>query len=145
MSANRVKARSPKKAAGGEDTRWKPGQSGNPGGRPSRKPMTDELEKICNEPWPGDREGRTTREVLLRKIIHRAVNGRDPKYSLAVTVEIMDRIEGKSIARQEVSGPDQGPINIEGLESREENLRRVHELLQKAALRRKSGLKKEGE
>ena len=31
-------------------TPWKPGQSGNPGGRPKKKPLTEALEKIYSDP-----------------------------------------------------------------------------------------------
>jgi len=41
--------------------RYKPGQSGNPGGRPKRKPIQDELEKVFEE-----------NPELARKIVYKA-------------------------------------------------------------------------
>ena len=47
---NRRKTGSQTPVAGSEATRWKPGQSGNPGGRPKKKPLTEALEKIYSDP-----------------------------------------------------------------------------------------------
>lgn len=33
-----------------EDVKWKPGQSGNPSGRPKKKPITEIFERIMNNP-----------------------------------------------------------------------------------------------
>ena len=35
---------------GGEATQFKPGKSGNPGGRPKKKPLTEALEKVYSDP-----------------------------------------------------------------------------------------------
>jgi len=47
---NRPKTGSRTPVAGSAATRWKPGQSGNPGGRPKKKPLTEALEKIYSDP-----------------------------------------------------------------------------------------------
>jgi uncharacterized protein DUF5681 len=35
-----------------EATKWKKGQSGNPSGRPKKKPLTEALEALMTEPYP---------------------------------------------------------------------------------------------
>jgi Family of unknown function (DUF5681) len=47
-------------------TRWKPGQSGNPGGRPKRMPLTDVTREKLPQLIPGDETGRTFAEAIDR-------------------------------------------------------------------------------
>jgi len=87
---------------------WKPGESGNPSGRPKRKPITDAYIRLLNEPIPGDKEGRTFADALAQKILKEALNGKVPAAS-----EITDRVEGK--VTLPLSGPDGGPIEVRTL------------------------------
>ncbi len=64
--------------------RWKPGQSGNPGGRPKKKPMTEALIRILNK--LNDAEGEDFTKALFMK----AAQG-----DVAAFKEIADRVEGK--------------------------------------------------
>ena len=66
---------------------WKPGQSGNPGGRPRRKPVTDRLRDILEST---DKNGKTVADRIVEAIRDAAIGG-DVRF-----VElILDRIEGK--------------------------------------------------
>lgn len=70
--------------ATGQDTRFKPGQSGNPGGRPRDKVFMRELQQILAE---GD--GKKL-ERIVRKFLDLAEAGEDWAISL-----LWDRLEGK--------------------------------------------------
>jgi len=85
---------------------FQPGQSGNPSGRPKRKPITDAYIRLLNEPIPGDKEGRTFADALAQKILKEALNGKVPAAS-----EITDRVEGK--VTLPISGSEGGPLAIE--------------------------------
>lgn len=71
--------------------RWKPGQSGNPGGRPKRKPLTDQLLdevlKVSDDPRA---KGMTIVQLLNRALISQALKG-----NVGAQRELRDRIEGK--------------------------------------------------
>ena len=69
--------------------RWKPGQSGNPGGRP-KKPFTDLLEWQFVQKVPSDKLGRSYAQLLIASVVKRAT-----KKSDILVKEIFDRIEGK--------------------------------------------------
>jgi hypothetical protein len=55
------------------DTQWKPGQSGNPGGRPKRKLISEAV--LAELERPVGRSGRTRAELLARKIVRLAIGG----------------------------------------------------------------------
>lgn len=64
---------------------WQPGQSGNPGGRPKKKPITELYERILNDPANLD-------------AIESAVNKALQRGNMAMVLqlkEMTDRIEGK--------------------------------------------------
>ncbi|TXG84449.1 MAG: hypothetical protein E6R12_04530 [Sphingomonadales bacterium] len=60
--------------------RFKPGQSGNPGGRPKKKPGIDVL-SLLDQPVTVVQDGRAVEmqpgEVALRKLVRRALKDRD--------------------------------------------------------------------
>lgn len=81
-----------------EPYQFKPGQSGNPSGRP-RKPLTERLiAKLAQE------EGLEA-AALVAAILKKAKEG-----DISAWREIADRIEGKPVQQVEHSGPDSGPI-----------------------------------
>lgn len=94
---------------------WKPGESGNPSGRPKRRPITDLYEKQLDQRLPeplrlklGLQEGATYGHALAFRQVQMAIMGETP-----AAREITDRIEGKSVARMEHGGPDGAPIAVD--------------------------------
>jgi hypothetical protein len=75
---------------------FKPGQSGNPKGRPKGRTLTDlmsallDAHELCGEPTPG---GRTVGQVLVESWVSHAVKRGDA----ALIREILDRVEGKIV------------------------------------------------
>ena len=69
--------------------RFKPGQSGNPNGRPKGSGLTDTLKKLLREPDPDDPD-KTTQDRLIEAAMIHAKKG-DFKFFQ----EIFNRCEGK--------------------------------------------------
>jgi hypothetical protein len=114
-----------------EASKWQPGQSGNPGGRPKKTPITDELRRLLDEEYAGRErrfKGLSNARVLALVMYEEAIAG-----SLPAAKEIAERCEGKVPQRQELGGPDGGAIPWLNL-SREENERRLTVLMAKAGL-----------
>ena len=76
--------------------RWKPGQSGNPKGRPKSITLSEAYRRELAKVDPTDPQGRTYAEVLAEKMRERACTG-----DVAALREMADRTEGKP--RQPVS------------------------------------------
>jgi hypothetical protein len=90
----------------GKATRWTKGQaSPNPGGRPSKTPVTDAYRRLLEKPYPGDQRGRSYVERIAEVVCYEAGGG-----DLAAIREITDRTEGK--ARQNV---EMNPIDLSRL------------------------------
>jgi len=75
----------------GKATRWKPGQSGNPDGRPPKKEcltslLKEEIEKVN----PEDTEGRTWKELLVLATMQWALKG-----NRGALKEVWERVDGK--------------------------------------------------
>ena len=105
--------------------RFKPGQSGNPGGRP-KKQVTAALESELNNLVPGDSEKRTWLQLMVQGAIKKAVKG-----DMKAFAEIIDRLEGKAMQAHELSGPGGGAINVQS-RTPQEMEKRISELLAKA-------------
>jgi hypothetical protein len=80
---------------GSEATRFKPGQSGNPGGRPKIAPFSRACRELLEKPVPDDPEGRTYAEAIARTLAEKALAG-----DIRAAQEIADRAEGR--ARQAI-------------------------------------------
>lgn len=106
---------------------WKPGQSGNPSGRPKTKPITDEYFRLADQPIPEKlrkklakkwdvaiRDGATYSEV---NAIMRYLNAFEPGGHTS-SKEIRESIEGKAPERIEISGPERKEITIRVLRDR---------------------------
>lgn len=68
-----------------EARKWKPGESGNPGGRPKKKPITEMYEAMLNDPELID---------VARDAIRKAIS----KGQMAMVLqlkEMAERVEGK--------------------------------------------------
>ena len=60
----------------GVSTRWKPGLSGNPKGRPpKRECITSLLKEAMNSPCPQDKQKRTRAEIMTEKLLAMAIKG----------------------------------------------------------------------
>jgi len=86
--------------------RWKPGQSGNPKGRPRKQPLTDALEELVLGGMISQKNGEAipTSVALARVAIRQALQGDFRFYQ-----ELMNRIDGKVADR--LAGHDGGPLN----------------------------------
>jgi hypothetical protein len=70
--------------------RWKPGESGNPGGRPKRTPLTDACRELLARSIPGDSAGRTYAQKIAEILAEKATQG-----DIRAVQELADRAEGK--------------------------------------------------
>lgn len=77
---------------GGEAHRFKPGQSGNPRGRPKTGALTRAFRALLEQPIPGDRQKRTYAQAIAERLAELAVKG----YLPAVR-ELGDRAEGRTV------------------------------------------------
>jgi len=92
-----------------KDKRFKPGQSGNPAGRPKKgSAIADILNKIGDELISVGGEDITKREAILRKVYVMAGKG-----NMSAINYISDRTEGKAV---ETVQPQQGFDHVEYLE-----------------------------
>jgi len=96
----------------GKPYRWKPGESGNPGGRPKRRPITDLYEEQLHQRLPeavrlklGLKEGATYGHAVAFRQVQKAILG-----ETQAAREITDRVEGKAVAR--IAGAEGGPVEI---------------------------------
>jgi Family of unknown function (DUF5681) len=103
-------------------TQFKPGQTGNAGGRPT-KIFTAALLRIVEKKITNDPDGRALLDAIAQQLIAKASKG-----DLASIRELADRIEGTPARSVSLGGPDGGAIPFAYM-SREENERRIAELL----------------
>jgi hypothetical protein len=105
-------------------TQFKPGRSGNPGGRPKRKLITECFQRILEKPVPGDDKGRTYADQIAFAIVSEAING-----NVRAAIEIADRVEGR--AKQALEIVD----DVDVTKSREELIARMTQLIERGAVR----------
>jgi hypothetical protein len=89
----------------GEATQFKPGQSGNPGGRPKMKPITDAYRAILASENPEEFQPKTGAERIAFEVYQQAKTGR-----LRHAKEITDRVEGR--VTQPVAGAEDGELVV---------------------------------
>lgn len=100
---------------------WKPGESGNPSGRPKRVYISEIYADLLVTPLPEEirrklkrSEGITFAEALALSVLENAVSG-----SLAAVREVREATEGKTSERsKEISGPVRFRHVYEQLESK---------------------------
>lgn len=78
--------------------RFKPGQSGNPSGRPRKHPITEPLIELCQGPLPDDvaragglEPGSNWAMLLAKNLLRKAAKG-----DMQALREILDRVEGRA-------------------------------------------------
>ena len=80
---------------------WPKGVSGNPGGRPKKKLITNELERLLEQEAP-EATGKTWAAVIAEVLLNQARRG-----DVRAIAELANRIEGKPLQPVEF-GPDAG-------------------------------------
>jgi hypothetical protein len=85
-----------------EHTKWKPGQSGNPNGRPKKLP---DLDKLMAEILGPNKEGRDGMEIIIEALLKKAAKG-----DVKAAELLLNRGYGK--ARQFISMNHEGGVNI---------------------------------
>src|SRR5688500_3701595 len=78
---------------------WKPGQSGNPGGRPKHESLTATLRRKLQE----EHHGKPLQAILVERLLQEALS---VKYQFIR--ELFDRLEGRPNQRVEVAGEGHG-------------------------------------
>lgn len=73
-----------------KDTRWKPGQSGNPKGRPRSRTLSEAYRAMLRQPLPDD-PSRTYADAVAETLCKNAVLG-----DVVAAKELADRTEGRS-------------------------------------------------
>jgi len=118
-----------------EAKKWKPGQSGNPSGRPKRLPITDRYGVIAELPAPDyllaalrlseaeKREIKTYGDALALSQFRAGIKGKTEPAR-----EIADRLEGRARQPVEVSGPEGGPLDVQFMTDEQLDAR-IRELL----------------
>jgi hypothetical protein len=114
--ANNEDSTAPPKLLGGITGKgFMPGQSGNPLGKPKRKPLSDAYSALLGQTVPPEiarqlriSEASTYAEVVAMALLKEAVKGK-----VNAAAELADRVEGK--ITQPISGPDEGPIVVRSL------------------------------
>ncbi|MFZ3329966.1 MAG: DUF5681 domain-containing protein [Candidatus Acidiferrales bacterium] len=92
---------------------WQPGQTGNPGGRPKKKPITDRYHRIVETELPDDirraldlPRGATFGDAIALAQARQAIKG-----ETGAAKEMREAIEGRSITQADFEGKN-GAITI---------------------------------
>ena len=99
-------------------SRFRAGDSGNPGGRPKTKTLSKAYRNRLEELNPADPAGRSFAECIAEVMIKLALKGHVP-----AAIEICDRVEGKN--KLAVSGPDDDDFAEKSIEELECELERA--------------------
>ena len=129
-----------------EPYRFKPGQSGNPAGRPKKETPSETLRSMLNagygpdavkqlqktmpEPWRSKAE-LTVQEIISWMILRRAMQTTGD----VARREVFDRVEGRPTLK--ISGPQGGPIEVVRYDLKKlsaEKIRLMREILAEAAV-----------
>ena len=109
MSANRPKQTGKRKAP---RTAFKPGQSGNPSGRPAKTEEQRTLEAMCRE--------KTVEALAV--VLNIMENGQNERSQLAAAEIVIERGHGKPVERQEQGKPGAFSEDKETLRRRADEL-----------------------
>jgi hypothetical protein len=104
----------------GAPYRFKPGVSGNPGGRPKKRAISDRYLELAEQELPekyrikyGLPEGATFGDALAVVMFEAALAGK-----AEAAREIREAIEGKTAQRQETIDPESRDVNVQVINSR---------------------------
>lgn len=91
-----------------EANKWKPGQSGNPGGRPTTKPIREALARYYD---PETEEGRARLDALAHQLHLHATSD---KKTLAAHAQdyLRDTLDGPLPKETRLAGPEGTPLNV---------------------------------
>lgn len=91
-----------------EEHRWKPGQSGNPKGRPKGRSITAVLRDMLDDDAV-DTQGKKqkVKRAVAGALLRRALGG-----DVKAIREVLDRTEGRVKEQHEVSGPGGRPVQL---------------------------------
>ena len=95
----------PKMGEIGISTRFQPGVSGNPGGRPKTRVLSEMLAAIGNE--TESKSGKTYYQLAAEAFLGQAFDGNVHAFR-----EFADRVEGRTTQRVELSGVERHPIAV---------------------------------
>ena len=98
---------------------WKPGQSGNPGGRPRKRLMDEALEDLLAR-----NDSEAARDVAAA-LLKQARRG-----DIRAIQLIAERTQGKPMRAIEISGPEGGALEIDHMTDEQLN-QRINELMAK--------------
>ena len=87
-------------------TRWKKGQSGNPGGRPKGQSLVALLREVLER----EHNGRPIKELVAERIVKEALSGKFP-----YAKELLDRLEGPVNQRHDVNHSNEVRILVEDI------------------------------
>jgi hypothetical protein len=94
-SAPENRRKTGKQVPGSEATRFPPGRSGNPGGRPKTAPLSQACRELLAASVPRDPMRRTYAEAIAQTLAEKALAG-----DIRAAAELADRAEGR--ARQSI-------------------------------------------
>jgi hypothetical protein len=97
----------------GKGTRFQPGQSGNPNGKPKWKLLSDTYRAKLAELVPGDKRGRNYAEAIADAAFAAALRG-----NIGAFQEIADRTEGKPAQAIALSGDVHVTMTVEEIDAR---------------------------
>jgi hypothetical protein len=84
---------------------WPKGVSGNPGGRPRKKLISSELERLLQEPST-DAPGKTWAAVIAEALLQQAAKG-----DIRAIGEIANRVEGKPLQAVDLDVNESGDLS----------------------------------
>jgi hypothetical protein len=130
-SGNRRETGNPEIAEAGKATRFQPGQSGNPSGRP-KDLVTRELRELMLRQCSLDKKKRSWGEVIAEAIGRKARNG-----DVRAFEAIADRTDGKPAQAVSVSADFSGDVTVGSyaLAGKQEVMERLKELTERIRAR----------
>jgi Family of unknown function (DUF5681) len=97
----------------GKGTRFQPGQSGNPNGKPKWRLLSDTYRAKLAELLPGDKLGRNYAEAITDAVFAAALRG-----NIGAFQEIADRTEGKPAQAIALSGDLRVDMTVQEIDAR---------------------------